>query len=103
MFDHDQKELFEIDCLVIISVGVAHHLLQLLVRDSLAQGFHNVLQLLGIDRLVSVLVKQLKRFVKRLDLFIVELEVLELLVIYLRHPSASFPLPPDTKTNCLAN
>ena len=97
MFDHDQKELFEIDCLVIISVGVAHHLLQLLIRDSLAQGFHNVLQLLGINCLVSVLVEQLKRFVKRLDLFIVELEVLELLVIYLRHPSASFPLKSDTK------
>ena len=81
MSDHDQKELFEIDCLVIISVGVAHHLLQLLVRDSLAQGFHNVLQLLGINRLVSVLVEQLKRFVKSLDLLIVELEILKLFVI----------------------
>ena len=81
MSDHDQKELFEIDCLVIISVGVAHHLLQLLIRDSLAQGFHNVLQLLGINRLVSVLVEQLKRFVKSLDLLIVELEILKLFVI----------------------
>ena len=99
MSDHDQKELFEIDCLVIISVGVAHHRHKLLVRDSLTQGFHNILQLLSIDRLVSVLVEQLKRFVKRLDLLIVELEVLKLIVIYLRHPSASSLLPPDTKTN----
>ena len=102
MFDHDQKELFEIDCLVLISVGVTHHCVQLLRCDRLAQGFHDVFELLSVDRLVSVLVEELKRLVKRIDLLGVELQVLKVRVVKLfrRHPlSLLLFCKWETKTN----